>query len=315
MATDMHSIPDIVLTSAQSSEALSERSSAPEVYAQRSNASGSCSAESQDLPGRAQLQRNGAAKRDPIARPKLADLVQSRLLAVIQAENLRPGDFLPSERELMQSYAVGRPSVREAMQNLQRMGLIEINHGERPRMATPSFERMVSSMTETMRHVLVNSATTLDHLKEARATFEMTMAQIAARKRTPGDIDDLYAILADQERAVWIRARFCERMAGFITASQSSLATQSSRVSARRCLLGLSSSTSILSANPAWSSFTLTEHRQILGAIERAEPDKAARLTADHLNRANALYNQANCRSSIRLRAVEAMRVSCVLVY
>jgi GntR family transcriptional regulator, sialic acid-inducible nan operon repressor len=64
---------------------------------------------------------------------------------VIQAENLRPGDFLPSERELMQSYAVGRPSIREAMQNLQRMGLIEINHGERPRMATPSFDRMVSS--------------------------------------------------------------------------------------------------------------------------------------------------------------------------
>ena len=76
------------------------------------------------MPGRAQLQRNGAAKRDPIARPKLAELVQSRLLAVIQAENLRPGDFLPSERELMQSYAVGRPSIREAMQNLQRMGLI-----------------------------------------------------------------------------------------------------------------------------------------------------------------------------------------------
>ena len=153
------------------------------------------------MPGRAELQRNGAAKRDPIARPKLAELVQSRLLAVIQAENLRPGDFLPSERELMQSYAVGRPSIREAMQNLQRMGLIEINHGERPRMATPSFERMVSSMSETMRHVLVNSPTTLDHLKEARATFEMTMAQIAARKRSMEDIENLHAILAEQERA------------------------------------------------------------------------------------------------------------------
>ena len=153
------------------------------------------------MPGRAELQRNGAAKPDPIARPKLAELVQSRLLAVIQAENLRPGDFLPSERELMQSYAVGRPSIREAMQNLQRMGLIEINHGERPRMATPSFERMVSSMSETMRHVLVNSPTTLDHLKEARATFEMTMAQIAARKRSMEDIENLHAILAEQERA------------------------------------------------------------------------------------------------------------------
>ena len=149
-----------------------------------------------EKPGHAAL-----ARRDPIARPKLAELVQNRLLAVIQADNLRPGDPLPSERELMQSYAVGRPSIREAMQNLKRLGLIEINHGERPRIAAPSFERMVAGMSETMRHVLVNSPATLDHLKEARATFEMTMAQIAARKRNPADVRDLYTILAEQESA------------------------------------------------------------------------------------------------------------------
>ena len=249
------------------------------------------------MPGRAQLQRNGAAKRDPIARPKLAELVQSRLLAVIQAENLRPGDFLPSERELMQSYAVGRPSVREAMQNLQRMGLIEINHGERPRMATPSFGRMVSSMTETMRHVLVNSATTLDHLKEARATFEMTMTQIAARKRTPDDIDDLYAILADQERArldssAFLRAdgRFHHRIA--VITGNPIFASLSQALFAWLVQFHFD-----LVRKPGLEQLTLTEHRQILGAIERAEPDEAARLTADHLNRANTLYNQANFRS------------------
>ena len=136
------------------------------------------------MDGREQAQRTFATKLDPLARPKLAELVQNRLLAVIKAENLRPGDPLPSERELMQSYAVGRPSIREAMQNLKRMGLIEINHGERPRVAAPSFERMVGDMSETMRHVLMNSPATLDHLKEARASFEMTIAQIAARKRT-----------------------------------------------------------------------------------------------------------------------------------
>ena len=153
------------------------------------------------LDGRQQAQRTFATKRDPLARPKLAELVQNRLLAVIKAENLRPGDPLPSERELMQSYAVGRPSIREAMQNLKRMGLIEINHGERPRVAAPSFERMVADMSETMRHVLMNSPATLDHLKEARASFEMTIAQIAARKRTVEDVDDLRRILDEQEQA------------------------------------------------------------------------------------------------------------------
>lgn len=247
---------------------------------------------------RAETQRIGAAtKRDPIARPKLAELVQSRLLAVIQAENLRPGDSLPSERELMQSYAVGRPSIREAMQNLQRMGLIEINHGERPRMATPSFERMVSGMSETMRHVLVNSPTTLDHLKEARATFEMTMAHLAAQKRTATDIADLRAILAEQEEArldsnAFLQAdgRFHHRIAAitgnpiFASLSQALFAW-------------LAQFHFDLVRKPGLEQLTLAEHRQILGAIERGEPEEAARLTADHLNRANTLYHQANFRS------------------
>ena len=61
------------------------------------------------MDSRGQTQSMLLTKRDPLMRPKLAELVQNRLLAVIKAENLRPGDPLPSERELMQSYAVGAP--------------------------------------------------------------------------------------------------------------------------------------------------------------------------------------------------------------
>ncbi len=48
---------------------------------------------------------------------------------------------------------------------------------------------------------------------------------------------------------------------------------------------------------PGLEQVTLAEHRQILEAIERGEPDEAAKLMADHLNRANTLYNQANFRA------------------
>jgi GntR family transcriptional regulator, sialic acid-inducible nan operon repressor len=285
------------LTSIQSPEVLSEGARRVKVTPKIRTPLDGVQRKVRILPGRAEPQRNAAAKRDPILRPKLAELVQSRLLAGIQAENLRPGDPLPSERELMQSYAVGRPAVREAMQNLQRMGLIEINHGERPRMATPSFERMVSSLSETMRHVLVNSATTLDHLKEARATFEMTIAQIAARKRTTDDIEDLRAILAEQERArldsnAFLRAdgRFHHRIA--VITGNPIFASVSQALFAWLAEFHFD-----LVRKPGLEQLTLVEHRQILGAIENAEPDEAARLTADHLNRANALYNQANFRS------------------
>ena len=250
------------------------------------------------MAGRSQTQGDASLrKQDPLTRPKLAELVQNRLLEVIRAENLRPGDPLPSERELMQSYAVGRPSIREAMQNLKRMGLIEINHGERPRIAAPSFERMVAGMSETMRHVLVNSPATLDHLKEARATFEMTMARIAARKRTLEDVEDLRRILAEQERArldsnAFLEAdgRFHHRIA--LITGNPIFANLSQALFAWLARFHFD-----LVRKPGLEQLTLAEHRQILEAIERGQPDEAARLTADHLNRANNLYNRDNFRA------------------
>jgi DNA-binding transcriptional regulator YhcF (GntR family) len=108
----------------------------------------------------------------PIERRKLSHSIEERLLARLQSGDMLPGDVLPSERELMTLFGVGRPAVREAMQNLERMGLIEIRHGERPRVAKPSLERTLSQLGETMRHILIHSASSLEHLKQARSTFD-----------------------------------------------------------------------------------------------------------------------------------------------
>jgi len=69
---------------------------------------------------------------------KLSNEVRDFLLSHIQENKLSPGTVLPSERELMASYNVGRPVIREAMQSLQHMGLVTIRHGERPKVAEPA---------------------------------------------------------------------------------------------------------------------------------------------------------------------------------
>ena len=135
----------------------------------------------------------------PILRRKLSDEIQDRLLDLIKAEDIQPGDILPSERELMRRYDVGRPAIREAMQNLQRMGLISIKHGGKPRVAEPSVERMIAQMSVSMHHMLTHSNSTMDHLKEARVTFETEMARIAARKRTGKHLEQLRAVLDKQQ--------------------------------------------------------------------------------------------------------------------
>jgi DNA-binding FadR family transcriptional regulator len=48
--------------------------------------------------------------------------------------------------------------------------------------------------------------------------------------------------------------------------------------------------------SPGNEDLTLAEHAAILAAIEAGDPDRAASEMADHLNRANALYNVGNAR-------------------
>lgn len=53
-----------------------------------------------------------------------------KIKAIIQEQNLKPGDKLPSERELADILQVGRSSVREALRSMELLGLIETRRGE-----------------------------------------------------------------------------------------------------------------------------------------------------------------------------------------
>lgn len=98
----------------------------------------------------------------PIVLRKLADEVRDRLMAMIRRGELRPGDRLPSERDLT-----------------------GIGHGLRSRIAVPDTRAMIDRMGQTVLHLLQTSPTTLDRLKEARILFEVGLVKMAAAHRPP----------------------------------------------------------------------------------------------------------------------------------
>ncbi|HVX83170.1 MAG TPA: GntR family transcriptional regulator, partial [Devosiaceae bacterium] len=74
----------------------------------------------------------------PIVRRKLSQSVFDRLIERINSGEFPRGGLLPSERQLMEEFKVGRPAIREALQDLQRMGLVVITHGEGARLVEPT---------------------------------------------------------------------------------------------------------------------------------------------------------------------------------
>jgi len=228
----------------------------------------------------------------PIRRRKLSDEVEERILATIQEGALKPGNVLPSERELMSRYGVGRPAIREAMQNLQRMGLVAIRHGERPRVAEPSMDTMVKQMAQSMRHLLTHSKTSMEHLKEARVTFETQMAMIAAGKRTDADLERLEGILAEQGQLRGDSRRFLACDGEFHRAIASFSGNPIFESLSHALFNWLAHFHVEMVRKRGVEQLTLDEHLAIFNAIKDRDSVLAGAQMADHLNRANSLYQQ-----------------------
>ena len=140
-------------------------------------------------------------ERETITKRRLSDEVVDRLEGLIHSGEFGLGDQLPSERNLMERFGVGRPSVREALFSLQKMGLVEINSGERARVTKPTPETILSSLTGSVRHML-SDAQGERHLQEARLFFEAGLARDAARLADDSDIARLEAALKENHEAL-----------------------------------------------------------------------------------------------------------------
>jgi DNA-binding FadR family transcriptional regulator len=248
---------------------------------------------------------------DPIPRRKVSHDVLDRLLAEINAGRLVAGDYLPSERELMQSFQVGRPAIREAMQTLQRMGLISITHGERARVVAPTARTMLDQITGTARHILNQSPETLVNLKDARIFFEVGMARIAAARATEAQVAGLHRRLADQEAAGLDFTGFMQADVAFHR-EIASIAGNPIYVAVSDAMLGWLSDYHVgLLRKLGREKQTLSEHRLIVDRIGAHDVDGSAAAMLAHLTRVNDLYRGSEGGAALaELAPSEALPVS-----
>lgn len=117
------------------------------------------------------------------------DLVEG-LGGQIRAQALRPGDKLPTESEIMQTYGVSRTVVREALSRLQAAGLVETHHG----IGTFVLETKPGT---SFRIDPSDIATAVDIMAvlELRISLESESAGLAAVRRTDEQLAEMRSAL------------------------------------------------------------------------------------------------------------------------
>lgn len=235
--------------------------------------------------------RNGTvAGDDKIVRRKLSDQVFERLREMIVRGELAPGDLMPSERELMQRFGVGRPAVREAMQSLHTQGLISISQGERSRVSELSADLAFRQMDMIARMLLSTSSDNLEHLKEARRLFEVGMVKIATEKATPEDVTELNQLITDQKSHLGNPSDFIKADIAFHTRIAAMSGNPIFASVSDAMLTWLFNYHSDLLIWSGRENVTLDEHAKIVECIASGVPDNAESAMRSHLNRSQDLY-------------------------
>ena len=122
------------------------------------------------------------------------DIMQQIQDAILQGR-LKPGDKLPSERDLQLTLKASRTTIREALRNLEQKGLIEIKRGKKG----GSFIKEISfeKMSENLEMLISWRRISLDELAEFRMNTEADAAGLAAQRATAEDTKELRDLLEE----------------------------------------------------------------------------------------------------------------------
>ncbi|MFH1266908.1 MAG: FadR/GntR family transcriptional regulator [Planctomycetota bacterium] len=125
---------------------------------------------------------------ETVRRETLVDGVAQALIQFIAAKRLKPGDRLPTQRELAEMMGVSQLALREALGMLKALGIIEPRHGSGifvRQMDISTIFGMLSPLLRTVADVSV------EQIGKARFHLEPLVAELAAANRTEQNLEVL----------------------------------------------------------------------------------------------------------------------------
>ncbi|WP_413376702.1 FadR/GntR family transcriptional regulator [Alkalihalobacillus sp. 1P02AB] len=212
---------------------------------------------------------------------KIADHIKQQILE----GQLKPGEKLPSDKELCELYSVGRSTLREALSALKIMGFIETRQGEGSTVCKIDPQHI--GMPD-FTGLLLSDKSILE-LVEARKSLEISNVELAASKRTDNDLKKFEEIINQMELKVLNKEEsekedmiFHQTIA---KATQNSIMVQLIETISIQMEKAMREIRRMGFINPKSTNILLEEHKRIYQAIAEQDVEKAHKSMKDHLER------------------------------
>jgi len=215
-----------------------------------------------------------------IKHTKISEDIANQIKRLIIDGELKPGDQLPPERELIKQLGVSRPSLREALNSLVTMGFLEVRQAKR------TFVKSVTSkLIEDPLSLLIKADDQkIFDLIEVRKAIETWAAYHAAQKASMEDIEQLDTIIREMKRAFEEGRSWEKQDADFHLA----IAKATHNTIHMHIMSGiydlLRESVGRVFRDRVKIKKLLDQHYRIFNAIKNHSPDKAREKTLEHLN-------------------------------
>lgn len=227
----------------------------------------------------------------PLSKKTLYEEVVNQIIGMVKKGEWNPGEKIPGELALSESFGVSRNSVREALKYLALSGIVEAKPGKGTFLSENAL-KSINSME--LLNVLKEDSTILE-LMEARLIIEPKIARLAVERAQKEDIEKLEEILNNSEKA--IKDKSYNVIMGYEfhkTIGDMSRNTVLSKF--------LDSITNELNAQRFMYIYSyvhtneleneISEHTELLNCIKNNEPEKAEALMVNHIEERIKRYRE-----------------------
>lgn len=213
--------------------------------------------------------------------------IASLLRKEINSGVLAPKERLPAERSLAETYGVARGTIREALNQLEGEGLVEVR---------PGSGTYVNGDSAGQTHFIIENARPLE-LIDARFALEPHMCRLAVLHASKKDLDKAEELLLIMEASVNDPITF--------SATDTKFHKFLAEITGNSLLIWMVTQINSVRNQEQWAqmrNITLNEqtitayneqHRAILNAIRAREPERAAALMKTHLEGARLSLTRA----------------------